>query len=503
MNILITINNSYAPYAATMLQSLVEHNTDIHFNAYIISTDISEENKRLISSISNYYKNTNGGINTIFPEIKSDLLDEIRNIVPHLAQPFNISFILRLYAPRILQDDIDKILYLDVDTVIASSLKELDAITFDNETALAAVKDLVRYDDYARLGIDETKHVYFNSGVMLINLSYWRKNNTGDKCLKLLVEHSKEYKFPDQDALNVVCEGKVHYLHPQYNCLTFFFARREFLKTRIRKDEFENVIDAAKKPAIVHYTWPSKPWHKGGFVPKRELWKQALQKTEYKNIKIQYKDGIKGFIRHAIKTAAIYALPLIGLNSKYDIYHKLRYKHIYYASLILYYGFAQWLPNFDSPFFGKLSNRIRVFCIKNIFEYVGKRVNIGRKARFGNGRNIYIDSRSNIGANCYIPSNTIIGKDVMMGPNCFFFSSFTHNIDNVEKPMIEQGFKIIKGNTEIEDDVWIGRDVLFMPCLKICAHSVIGARSVVTKNVPERVIVAGNPARIVKERKQK
>lgn len=170
-------------------------------------------------------------------------------------------------------------------------------------------------------------------------------------------------------------------------------------------------------------------------------------------------------------------------------------------SLILYYGFAYWLPNFDSRFFGKASNMIRILCVRNIFEHVGKDVNIGRKARFGKGNNIRIGSRSNIGANCIVPANIIIGNNVMMGPDNFFFGCFTHEISDTTRPMIEQGFRVIEGRTEIGDDVWIGRDCLFMPCIKIGSHSVVGARSVVTKDVPERVIVAGNPAIIRKERK--
>ena len=94
----------------------------------------------------------------------------------------------------------------------------------------------------------------------------------------------------------------------------------------------------------------------------------------------------------------------------------------------------------------------------------------------------------------------VIGKDVMMGPNNFFFGNFTHNISDATKPMIEQGFKFIDGHSEIGDDVWIGRDCLFMPCVKIGKHSVVGARSVVTKDVPNQVIVGGNPAKIIKER---
>ena len=106
------------------------------------------------------------------------------------------------------------------------------------------------------------------------------------------------------------------------------------------------------------------------------------------------------------------------MNQNHTI--RKRNKFLESVSLILYYGFAYWLPNFDSRFIGKTSNAIRVWCVKNIFEYVGKGVNIGRKARFGNGRNIYIGTRSNIGAYCQVPSNIIIGNNVMMGPRNFF-----------------------------------------------------------------------------------
>lgn len=497
MNILITISDSYAPWAAAMLQSMVDNNTDLELAFYIIAPDISEVNKTKLNEQFAVKENCK----IYFPIISDEIKEEINGMNHYLLSCFNTSYIMRLYAPRILPNNINKILYLDTDILITESIKELETIEFNEHIALAAVKDLTRHDDYKRLGIDETKHIYFNSGVMLLNLTYWREHSIGQKCLDLLVKHSIQYKFPDQDALNVACEGRVIYLHPRYNCITSFFAQREFIEARVREEEIANVIEATRNPAIVHFTWPSKPWHKGGFVPKRELWMQALSKTTYRNSSIKYKDGIKGRLRHYIKNFASYTLPLFGMQLKSDIYQKRRYKHIYWLSILLYYGFAQYLPNFDSRFFGKFSNKIRVFLVKNIFDYVGQGVNIGKKARFGNGKYVRIGSRSNIGENCQIPANMIIGRDVMMGPNNFFFGNFTHNISDVTKAMIDQGFKFIDGHTEICNDVWIGRDCLFMPCIKVGEHSVVGARSVVTKNIPDRVIVGGNPAKIIKERK--
>ena len=147
-----------------------------------------------------------------------------------------------------------------------------------------------------------------------------------------------------------------------------------------------------------------------------------------------------------------------------------------------------------------MGNAIRVWCVKHLFDYVGPGVKIGRKARFGTGKNIRIGSRSNIGANCQLPSGMIIGNDVMMGPDNFFFGNFTHNTSDITKPMIEQGFKHFNGRTEIGNDVWIGRECLFMPNVEIGSHSIIGARTVVTKNVPEGVLFAGNPGKVRKMR---
>ena len=500
MNILIAISNSYIPYAAVMLQSLADSNPNLCFNVYIICPDVTAGNlEKLHKQFNNLI--TTGQIFIHCPQIPQQIQDEIKDISPYIIEKLNTSFILRLFAPRILPENIDQILYLDVDTVISSSLNELATMKLDEETALAAVKDLVRFDDYSRLGIDGNKHTYFNSGVMLLNMAYWRKHNIGDKCLQQLVKHSTLYKFPDQDALNVVCEGKTAYLHPKYNCLLFFYARKEFLKARVRTEEYDRVLEAIEQPAIIHYVFVNKPWYKGEELPKRELWLDALQKTEWKNTPLRYRNGTKGRFRQVLKDFANRALPFIGIPYQGSIFTKHRYKHIEILALAIYYGFAYWLPNFDSRFFGKISNTIRVWCVKNIFEHVGKGVNIGRKARFGNGRNIYIGTRSNIGAYCQVPSNIVIGDNVMMGPHNFFFGGFTHDISDHTKPMIDQGFKFLNGRTEIGDDVWIGRECLFMPCKKIGSHSVVGARSVVTKDVPEYVIVGGNPAKVIKERK--
>lgn len=169
--------------------------------------------------------------------------------------------------------------------------------------------------------------------------------------------------------------------------------------------------------------------------------------------------------------------------------------------LILYYGFARYLP-ISYTFGGKLlrAKKIRFFCCKHIFKYIGQNVNIEHGAWFGNGLGIEIGNNSGIGVNAHIYHDTIIGKNVMMGPNCYMLEN-THIFSSTEIPMIEQGFKNERDHVVIGDDVWIGRDVMILGSKEIKTGSIIGARCVLTKSFPEYSIVGGNPAVLIRYRK--
>ena len=90
-----------------------------------------------------------------------------------------------------------------------------------------------------------------------------------------------------------------------------------------------------------------------------------------------------------------------------------------------------------------------------------------------------------------------IGNNVMFGPNVTL-SSATHNVDwsirNKDNGMDIEGAPIV-----IEDNVWLGANVVVMPGVTIGKHSVVAAGSVVTNDVPPDTIVAGVPAKVVKK----
>lgn len=182
---------------------------------------------------------------------------------------------------------------------------------------------------------------------------------------------------------------------------------------------------------------------------------------------------------------------------------KIKGVHIKISSLIclfLYYGIAQYLPaSFD--FGGKISKWLRYQLVRRIFKKCGYNVNVERKAHFGSGREVEIGNNSGIGQNCNIPSNTIIGNDVMMGPNCFIIK-YNHSFDRTDIPIRMQGYQS-QGNvqTVIEDDVWIGMNVLMTPGRHISKGSIVGGGTLLCKDFPEYSIIGGNPSRLIKCRK--
>lgn len=172
---------------------------------------------------------------------------------------------------------------------------------------------------------------------------------------------------------------------------------------------------------------------------------------------------------------------------------------IRHVSLILYYSFAIHLPKSNRPQSLKLSKPIRYTLCKNIFKQCGKNVNVEKGAYIANGRNISVGDNSGLGVNCKIQQNVMIGNDVMMGEDVIILTN-SHKFDDCNVPMRLQGFKEIKG-VVIEDDVWIGVRVIILPGVRIGKGSIIGAGSVVTKDVKNYSIVGGVPAKLIRYRK--
>jgi len=155
--------------------------------------------------------------------------------------------------------------------------------------------------------------------------------------------------------------------------------------------------------------------------------------------------------------------------------------------------FTHWLL-FFKPF--------RIWFQKRKIGYIGKNseirpycVIIGTK-NISIGNNVTIPPGTMLIANPGAPeARIIIEDDVLFGPNNAVYCS-THKYDNPALPIQAQGY--ISKTTLIRSGSWIGINAVIMPGITIGRNAVVGANSVVTKDVPDYAVVAGAPARILK-----
>ncbi len=166
--------------------------------------------------------------------------------------------------------------------------------------------------------------------------------------------------------------------------------------------------------------------------------------------------------------------------------------------LFCYYAVAIHLFDTPMPLSG-ISGAFRVLLARRIFKRCGERVVIGRGAVFGTGHLLELGDDSAINRDCWIANDTVIGNDVMMGPRVTVLSS-AHEFSDTSRPMREQGASQ-RRPVRIGDDVWIGTQSILLPDVHVGSHSIIGAGSVVTRDVEPWSVLAGNPARLIRKRR--
>lgn len=155
---------------------------------------------------------------------------------------------------------------------------------------------------------------------------------------------------------------------------------------------------------------------------------------------------------------------------------------------------------------GKLSKTIRSSICRHIFtrdeNHQAERLNVEKGAYFGNGVDFKVGKEVGLGKN-FKSLNRVVTIDdyLMMGEDVLFLGG-NHGMDRTDIPMGHQG-NSGKTPLHIAGDVWIGARAIILPgCQRIGYGAVVGAGAVVTKDVPDWAVVGGNPAKVIRNRKE-
>jgi acetyltransferase-like isoleucine patch superfamily enzyme len=133
---------------------------------------------------------------------------------------------------------------------------------------------------------------------------------------------------------------------------------------------------------------------------------------------------------------------------------------------------------------------------RDLFGCIGENCEIEGGFRCDYGAHIFLGDRVFINFNCVILdcARIDIEDDVLIAPNVSFYAA-THPLDPVVRVSLQEMARPIR----VQRAAWIGGSAILLPGVTVGMESVVGASSVVTRDVPARTVVAGNPARVIRE----
>ena len=274
INILCATDNKYAPFCGIMLTSLFENNKDYRFNVYVFaSVDISNSNEKKYIQLGKLYGNAVCVMRIDDSKVEAFPISE----GTYITKPTYY----RLFAADLLPKDIHKVIYLDCDIIVVGDIMPLWSQSIEGK-ALAGVRD---YSDYfvplcKRLD-SSSLYEYFNAGVMVCNLDYWRQNQLFERTRDFIKNNTGKLLYMDQDALNGVLQGECEMIQAKFNFQTALFRRDnwDYYSTETQRYYFDEVKDMI----VIHYSSTEKPWdirsYGGPFYSvwhgfrKKSLWK--------------------------------------------------------------------------------------------------------------------------------------------------------------------------------------------------------------------------------------
>ncbi|MEE3652205.1 MULTISPECIES: glycosyltransferase family 8 protein [unclassified Brenneria] len=184
----------------------------------------------------------------------------------------------RLIAFDYLGETLERLLYLDADVMCKGDLDYLAHLDFQDNVS-AVIPDVASMQKKAaeRLKNDELEGVYFNSGVMLINMQKWHDDELTRETLSFIVKNPK-MKYPDQDALNFLLFHKTLLLPRKFNCI---YSIKSELNDRTHEKYKETITDDS---ILIHYVGTTKPWNEWGQYPSTIFFEKAYHASTWSDI---------------------------------------------------------------------------------------------------------------------------------------------------------------------------------------------------------------------------
>lgn len=276
-NVVYAADEKFAEILAVSMESLLANNRNV--TVYILNNGITE------NSIEKLKKQA-GKHNTEIHFMPLKELKEYAGRELSCQKKISATTYFRLFLPEIIPKEVEKVLYIDCDTLILDDISELFDWKLINTCGNVAEPTAHLMKKKIEQKNEDT---YVNAGIMLIDIKRWREENIDKKFIRYIEEKNGKISFEDQGVINHVLNGKIDILPIRYNVETqyFDFGYDGFSIMKGDKSRYEekNVIEAMNRPGIIHFTnsfASERPWIKGCAHKYVNEWLKYKNRTEWK-----------------------------------------------------------------------------------------------------------------------------------------------------------------------------------------------------------------------------
>lgn len=290
LDIVVCPDKQYVMPTGVMMQSVCVNNPDVDIVFHVIvGNGVTDSDKKDLESITKPF----GGKSVLFymPNHRIQQMSFPKGIENHITK----AAFYRLFIAELLPQKIEKVLYLDGDVIVRHSLLPLWN-TDINRFAIAATPDMWSgmNEYYTRLHYSPDLG-YFNSGVLLINLKFWREEMLLESFVSYMLANPEKIRYHDQDVLNVLLKEKKLELPVTYNFQNGFLITEPLYDVNKLAKEIKNAIN---DPVIVHYT-ADKPWYAYTRYPEHPFASSFFKyqnQTKWKGVKTDWRPFKRRFI---------------------------------------------------------------------------------------------------------------------------------------------------------------------------------------------------------------